>query len=334
VEEKNTKKTFRKTFLANFLIMIGICILIYWIFFGSLSLITRHNDVKTVPNFIGMKVDSAIAMLEKQGFDIKIDSIFDKTKGLHEVVDQQPEVGARVKSGRIIFLTVNKANPPIVTLPNLIGKSYRTIDVELMKVNLVVGDTTEVYDIAVGTVLAMKINGQEVKAGTKVPEGTSIDLVVSKGLGDTKVNIPDLIGLKLPEAIKLLEESGLNYDIRVDGKITDSATALIYEQYPSSKNDYGETQKVWIGDQIEVRYKQSPVIEKRTYLKRDHVDTNVEIIDISEGQSDVPQSRPSTKSQTDQIPSANTNSNSNPNPPASSTNNDGTDAGKKRRPTR
>lgn len=333
MEGTQQKKPFRKTFIANFLLMIGICILTYWLFFGSLSIITRHNDVKSVPDLLGMNVDSAYQLLEKQGFEVKVDSIFDKTKGLHEVVDQQPEKGARVKTGRIIFLTVNKANPPMVPLPNFVGKSYRTIALELKKVNLVIGDTTEVYDISVGTILAMKFNGQEIKAGTKIPEGSAIDFVISKGLGDTKVNIPELIGLTLQEALKLLGESELNYDIRVDGKITDSSTALIYEQHPQSRNDYGEPQKLWVGDQIEIRYKQDPVIEKRTYLKR-NIDESDEIIINNSGTSNDGNTNTRPSSDAVSNPSSSQNSSSPSTPQSTQQNDEAENSNKKRRPTR
>lgn len=333
MKETKQSRPFRKTFLANLLMMLGICVLIYWIFFGSLSIITRHNDVQTVPDLIGVKADSAFAILEDQGFEIKVDSIFDKSKGLFEVVDQQPAKGARVKSGRIIFLTINKANPPMVSLPNFVGKSYRTIELELQKVNLVIGDTTEVYDISVGTILSMRLNGEEIKAGTKVPEGTAIDFVISKGLGDTKVNIPELVGLTLQEALDLLSKSELNYDLRVDGKITDSSKALIYEQYPRSRNDYGDIQKVWVGDQIEIRYKQDPVIEKRTYLQKENNDD--EIIDLSNPPSEASNDKPIRPS-TNETPTSTNSNNSAPStsPQKPASDPDAVDNNRKRRPTR
>lgn len=328
MDQEKIKKPFRKTFIGNLLILIGICILMYWVFFGSLSIITRHNDVQIVPNLVGMQIDTAVKILEKQGFEIKIDSIYDKTKSLHAVVDQQPENGSRVKSGRIIFLTVNKANPPMVTLPHLVGKSYRTIEQELKKLNLEMGDTTEVYDLAVGTVMAMKINGQEVKGGTKVPEGTVIDFVISKGLGDTKVNIPDLIGKTLPDAIKLIEESGLNYNLYVKGQISDSSKALIYEQFPESKNEYGEVQKVWIGDVLEISYMQNPTIEKKTYLKRDPVSDDSDIINISQNNTNN-NPRPNNTNQHSNNSTNNSTNNSN-----TSDNNSSSNDNKKVRPKR
>lgn len=286
------KKPFRKTLLGNVLIILALCVAFYWIFFGSLSIITRHGKVGVVPKLEGMSVDSAIKVLEKEGFEFVIDSTFDKNNGLNQVLDQQPEAGSKVKGGRIIFLTVNKANPPLVAMPNLLNLSLRSAEAQMRKHGLVFGDTFFVYDIAENTILEQRFNGKIIESGTRIPEGSVIDITVSKGLSDETVNIPDLIGMKYVEALKLLEEKGLRYSQLFTGRISDSATALVYSQYPESRNEYGEPLRVYKGDRIEVRIDQNPTITKRTYLSRPKEDVDSNAVNTPTNQTQSPQTTP------------------------------------------
>lgn len=268
MENTVKKKPFYKTLGGTVIIIAALCVLLYWIFFGALSIFTKHGDVQLVPKIQGLSLDSALKVLDKAGFDYKVDSIYDKEYGLNEVVNQLPLEGAKVKAGRMIFLIVNKANPPLVEMPNLISKTYRTAEAALKKLGLSIGDTTMVYDLAEGTILEQRLKGNIIPPGTKVPEGSKIDLVIAMGLSDEQVNIPDLTGMKYPEAVKLLDEKGLHFTLVFDGKISDSASALVFSQYPESRNEYGEPLRLYLGDKIEVRVAQNPTIEKKKYISR------------------------------------------------------------------
>lgn len=261
-------KPFFKTFIGNLVIIIALCIALYWIFFGSLSILTKHNDVRVVPDLVGLSAKEAVTLLEKEGYEIKVDSVYDNGKKLNVVIDQQPEKGAKVKSGRIIFLTINKSKVPTVEVPNLKGMSLRNALLVLKKSNLKMGDTTYVFDEAEGTVLEVKIKGKEVLSGTIVPEGSALDFVISKGLSDEQVGVPEVIGLTLDEAKKLIEEKELHCKYYFEGAITDSSTALVFTQYPEARNEYGEPLRVNKGQSIDIRIKQNPAIEKKQYKKR------------------------------------------------------------------
>lgn len=268
MENTVKKKPFYKTLGGTVIIIATLCVLLYWIFFGALSIFTKHGDVSLVPKIQGLSLDSALKVLDKAGFEYKVDSIYDKEYGLNEVVNQLPEEGSKVKTGRMIFLIVNKANPPLVEMPNLISKTYRSAEAILKKLGLSIGDTTMIYDLAEGTVLEQRLKDNIIPPGTKVPEGSKIDLVIAMGLSDEQISIPDLVGMKYPEAIQLLNEKGLHFSLLFDGKITDSTSALVFSQYPESRNEYGEPLRVYIGDKIEVRVAQNPTIEKKKYISR------------------------------------------------------------------
>ena len=60
------KKLFR-SFWFNLLVIIGLCFVLYFAFFASLSRITKHGEELTVPDINGTIAVEAIKKLEKMG---------------------------------------------------------------------------------------------------------------------------------------------------------------------------------------------------------------------------------------------------------------------------
>ena len=71
-------------------------------------------------------------ILDNEGFDIVIqDSVYVDTLPASGVVKQVPESDAVVKVNRTVYLTINRAVPPMIDMPNLIGYSYRNAQMNL-----------------------------------------------------------------------------------------------------------------------------------------------------------------------------------------------------------
>src|ERR1044072_1697401 len=123
-----TKRSFR----FNLLIALGLLVVIGILFFLFLGVITRHNEILTVPDVRHKNAREAILLLEKAGFEADVrDSIYiDSLKPL-TVWEQQPETGAQVKVGRTIYLTINKVVPPMVAMPDLEGFTFRSAEMTL-----------------------------------------------------------------------------------------------------------------------------------------------------------------------------------------------------------
>lgn len=250
-------RPFRKTFLGNLLIIILICIGLYWLFFASLGWITGHGEEVKVPELKGKSLAEAVAVLEKAGFEIDIDSTYVPDQKPLAVLDQQPEGGTTVKSGRTIFLTINKQSPVSIPMPNLVNMSYRSAEMMLKSNKLLLGDTTMRPDMARGAVLVQLFNGKEIAPGQPIPQGSKIDLVIGDGLGNKEINVPDLTGMTYPEAIAMLSGSNLQYTASFDGPITDTTTAVVYLQQPEAINEMNEPNKVPEGDNVDIHIKQS-----------------------------------------------------------------------------
>ncbi|MDP9078501.1 MAG: PASTA domain-containing protein [Bacteroidota bacterium] len=222
-----------RQFRANLLLAIGTVVVILMIAFFSLSFYTRHGTGIPVPQLKGMQVEKAMSMLKEQGFDYKIDSVYVLDQPPGSVVEQDPDPGTNVKENRTIYLTVVTRQAPAVSMPDLEPYTYREAVATLANYGLKVGDTTYKSDIARDRILEMRFGGQEIKAGTKLPKGSRIDLVLGNGEGASEVEIPDLVNQDLDAAKFVIKQGGLTVGtITYQGTITDSTSLVVVAQSP------------------------------------------------------------------------------------------------------
>jgi len=257
-----TKPPFTRSFRFNLLMVLVVCAALYTLIFLSLGWVTKHGSEVPVPKTVGRDVRLAVSDLKRAGFDVEIDSSYDPTKKPLVVLAQQPGEGSIVKSGRTLFLTINKVEPPATAMPNLVNLSFRSATLILQSNRLVLGDTTYRPDIAEGAVLEQRYNGRVIAPGTMLPQGSRIDLVIGDGLGNTELPVPDVIGMMPDEAVAMLAGLGLQYTLVYDGPVMDSATAVVYSMTPAPINEVGVTNTIREGDIVDLRVKQSPTPEE------------------------------------------------------------------------
>lgn len=252
------KKGFTSSFIFHLFLVFCLCVVLYLVFFSSLGQLTKHGDDRKVPALAGMDVRAATKLLESQGFEVRVDSTYIPGKPALLVLDQLPDVGDVVKHGRTLFLTVNKTVPPQTPMPNLVNLSFRSAALILASNRLVLGDTTYRPDIAEGAILEQLLNGVSIHPGQMIPQGSRIDLVIGDGLGNTELNVPDVIGMSYPEAVALLNASGLMITSLFDGDVTDTAMSKVYRQIPNAINDIGAPARIRQGDFLELYIGQNP----------------------------------------------------------------------------
>lgn len=234
------KRPLQKRFLFNLGLIICICIILYWIFFASLSSFTRHGQSVPIPKLVGLTLPEAENLTQNNDFNIEIDSTYQPGKKPLEVLAQQPDPGFPVKKGHTMFLTVNKVVPPTIAMPALVNLSYRSALMRIETSKLILADTLMKPDMAQGAVLDQLFKGKTIDAGTPIPQGSAITLVIGNGLGQTKMNVPNIIGMSFPEAVALLSGSNLNYNVIFDGTITDTSSATVYMQSPAATDSISQ----------------------------------------------------------------------------------------------
>ncbi len=245
-----------KPLWVNVIASIVILLLLLLIFLGSLQLITSHGKELKIPSVVGMTVENAKKTLASQGFEVQVqDSIYNDTVPPLQVIRQIPEADNIVKVNRTVYLTINQSVAPFIAMPNLVGMTFRNADMILKQYGLKIEDTIFKPDFAKNSVLDQMHNGESIKPGTKIQEGSSITIVLGNGIGDIDFAVPNLFGMTYHDAKILLDSSRLIIGAVVPlDNVTDMQNAFVYRQNPEAfdqdrKSNHirqGQTIDLWI----------------------------------------------------------------------------------------
>lgn len=223
-------------------------------FYLYLPATTSHGEEVAVPDFAGIassRLDSAFAA---SGFRYEIsDSSYNEAFGPLEVVRQYPEAGAMVKPDRKIFISINRTEPPSVPVPAVIDLSLTNARVVLTSNGLKLGRIRTQPGPFHELVVQMAINGYPVKAGVRVPKGTSIELTVTDGEGANDFPVGSLLGMTYQGARSMIENWNLFLgQVQVlPGVDTTGTNAYVYRQLPAAGDSVriGQPIHLWIGPQ-------------------------------------------------------------------------------------
>lgn len=236
-------------------IAIGLVVTFVFFFFIFLYFFTRHGQGIEVPKFSGLTEQQAIKLANKRSLRLEItDSVYIMTRKPGTIVEQNPVEGSKVKSNRKIFLTINANTPKLIELPNVVGVTLRQAKAILELQGFAIETLYFTSDIAINNVLEQRIKGKKVAAGTLLPKGSSIDLLLGKGFGYERTTLPRVIGFNLSDAKNIIIEASLNLgNIKYDETVKDlrdSLQAKVYSQYPASLEEmpinFGAKVDIWL----------------------------------------------------------------------------------------
>jgi beta-lactam-binding protein with PASTA domain len=238
----------------NILVAILLAIIIFVILVLSLQMCTHHGRSKTVPSVVGKTYEEAVRILDEGGFDVIVqDSVmYVDTLPPLAVIKQIPESDEVVKVNRTVYLTLNRASPPMIEMPNLVGFSFRNAEMTLQTMGLKIGDTAYRSDFARNSVLDQLYNGQRIEPGSKIRMGSKVSLVLGTGVGEMKFTVPSLIGRTYAEAKAMLESNGLNIIPLINEPLEDTMHAYVIGQEPKRFDDEGRPQYIRSGQMISV----------------------------------------------------------------------------------
>ena len=177
--------------------VLGLVIFIVIVLFGVsfyLKIYTRHGQTILTPELRGFTVEQAQKIVAQKHLRLKvIDSIYQGVGAPGTIVDQTPPTNFHVKKGRTIFVTIKAVSPRMVTLPDLTEISFVQAQYDLQRLGLKLGHViykpTANFD---NLVLAMLYNGDTLRPGAKLPQGTAIDLVVAKRNSEQAISVDSL----------------------------------------------------------------------------------------------------------------------------------------------
>lgn len=193
-KSQNTKRKpmSRKTFWINIAAMALVVLVVLFLTFRWLDKYTQHGQFVVVPDVTQLQEEDAISVLKQNNLvGVSADRSFVKGIPEGQVVQQRPAGDAKVKAGRTIYLTLSSGTQPLVMVPDVADNSslrqassqLRAAGFKLTANDTIRGEADWVYKVL--------YDGREVTPGEKIPEGSTLTLVIGNGNhADTESLIP------------------------------------------------------------------------------------------------------------------------------------------------
>ncbi len=234
-------KNFWKNSLGGFilkrlLLAIVIFVALAWVTIALIDVYTHHGESETVPDLRGLYVEEADLLLNNHGlYSVVIDSVFVRDKKLGTIIEQIPAVNSTVKRNRPIYLIINSRQVRMIPVPDVNDVSFRQADAMLKSIGLNVSSVEYSPSEYKDLVIAIKYRGRNISSGMRVPEGSSLVLVVGSGLGGEELPVPGIKGMSLEagteEALNgSMVIGAVEYDVEPSGN---EDKYVIYRQRPA-----------------------------------------------------------------------------------------------------
>jgi eukaryotic-like serine/threonine-protein kinase len=236
--------------LLHFLIAGCILLLLFVIYFYAyLPKVTNHGESITVPNIEGLSIQKVEDFLAKHDLRYEVnDSSYSSKYPPLTVLKQFPSPGSKVKENRIIYVSINRVNPPTVPMPDLIDGSLINAEAVLKGSELKRGRIILTRGPFLNVVKEMRINGNKVVPNVRVPKGTVVDLLVMDG-GSMYLPTPNVLNYSYEDAKFNIVGSNLNVGNIILIGDTTGLGPIVLKQKPTPNENIkvGDVVDLWIG---------------------------------------------------------------------------------------
>ena len=174
-------------FWLNVILVVVLLVGIPYAAYNSLDIFTHHGEKIRVPQVMSMDGEKAIAKLKKSYLrGVVFDSVYVANKKPGIVLSQSPHAGNIVKSGRAIYLTLNRSGEPPVRVPDLIRNSTERLAArQLTDLGFKIGKTEVVYNEPKGLLLGIRQHDRMINSGDMLNHKDTLILVVVGGDQDS-----------------------------------------------------------------------------------------------------------------------------------------------------
>lgn len=202
IKKQNLNKK-RKLVIGSAIAAALLAALVFTFGFFYVSDLFKVEDVE-VPDFVGKNIEDAKKEAEEIGLRLNVSSKYDANIPKDEIISQTTSVGMKVRKGFEVKVVVSEGRK-LATVPDLVYKTRSDAERMLKDEGLDIGDTKEEFsELPIGTVIY-----QNPLAEYQVPEGSKVDITVSKGPEVVTFPMPNLVGKTLEEAKIILEQNNL-----------------------------------------------------------------------------------------------------------------------------
>jgi serine/threonine-protein kinase len=192
-----------------------------------MPLFVRRGREFALPNVTAMKIDDATLLLADLGLQLQISGEEHSPASLEgAILSQEPLPGTLVKPGRPVRVVVSKGGQ-LIRLPYLVGVTARQASLTLADLGLAAGDIQWSYS---DTLPADIVIASVPEAGTLVPKGTRVNLVVNQGGNQDTLSMPNVVGAQLSDAQRTLDDLGLELGVIIRQPSKDLLPGTVLEQ--------------------------------------------------------------------------------------------------------
>ncbi len=193
-----------------------------------------------VPDVTGQNRTDAEQELDEAGFGVSVETAPSSDVEVDAVIKTDPAAGESVKRGSTVTMTVSSGPAP-VTVPPVVGATIAAAEQRLAAKGLEFNSSEETSDRPAGEVLT-----QSPQAGTEVDAGSTVDLTVSSGPGDTSAAVPNVVGLTSGQAQSDLSAAGFTVSVQDQTTDIEPQDGRVIDQNPSGGSTVSEGTRIVI----------------------------------------------------------------------------------------
>ena len=194
-----------------------------------------------VPSTAGKPQQEAVEAVEDAGFKALVRRVSSDSVEAGTVLHSDPGGGETATQGSTVVLTVS-SGPKLAKVPVLVG-AQRSLAVQQIRGR---GFTPNVEE-AESSAPAGQVIRQSPSAGSELPAGSTVSIVVSKG--ERKATVPNVIGQERAEAVQAVREAGLTPSVQEQETEVPSQVGRATDQYPPPDSEVqpGATVTIVVG---------------------------------------------------------------------------------------
>jgi serine/threonine-protein kinase len=196
-----------------------------------------------VPSTAGLAIEDAETAVEAAGFEPQVTEVNSEEVESGLVIKSDPRGGTTATRGSVVTLTVSEG-PRLSKVPVLVGTTRELAVQQIRGRGLVPSVSEEESSKPKGEVIR-----QAPSAGSELPRGSGVSIVVSKG--ERKAKVPNVIGKERREAVEALREAGLEPTVQEQPTDVPSQVGRVTDQFPppGSEVEPGASVTVVVGKQ-------------------------------------------------------------------------------------
>jgi serine/threonine-protein kinase len=177
-----------------------------------------------VPSTAGLTRAEAEEALEDAGFDPKVETVHSEKVEEGLVINSQPSGGQTLERGTEVTLRVS-SGPKLAKVPVLVG-TQRSVAVQQIRGRGFVPSVEERESAEP----AGQVISQAPSAGSQLPSGSTVSIVVSKG--EEQATVPNVLGQLRSVAVEEVRAAGLKPSVSEQETEVSSQVGRVTDQFP------------------------------------------------------------------------------------------------------